>query len=185
MIMTEEQFLTELEPLKDRLYNFARRHLFRQDDADDVFSEAVLSAWAQRDRYRLGTNFKVWIYRILLNKVYTANRRRMLDAKLDPAPVAAENENGREIEARAMEGDLEPLLQTCGDELRRAVNALNESERETFLLLSLADMSYAEIAAVTNAPEATVLTRLARARRKLREQLLRLGAKNVHGGRDS
>jgi RNA polymerase sigma-70 factor (ECF subfamily) len=173
-MLDETVFLAELEALKKPLYNFARHNLYTEGDEDDVFSEAVLTAWERRQDFVPGTSFKSWIYRILLNKIYSANRRRTLEARarsaiaLAPAvpnPMTPEN------------SDLS--LEQCGDELRAAVLGLNETEREAFLMLALAGMTYAEIAAATDAPEGTVLTRLARARAKLRE---RLGGRLPQGG---
>src|SRR5205085_2793849 len=108
---------------------------------------------------------------------FTANRRKKLEDKLPEMTTLAAStpaaENQFDEEAAAYSGDPERLLENCGDELRHAFEALNETERETLLLFSLAELSYAEIAKVTEAPEATVLTRLSRARSKLRSRLLK------------
>lgn len=173
-MLNEDDFLSEVEDSRKRLYNFARRHLSRPEDTDDVFSEAILIAWSQRSKFEAGTSFRGWIFKILLNKIYVANRRRRLDMKA----ARASNRDGVVPPTDPTSVDLEPfqnnlgkVLDECGDELRGALLKLNETEREAFLLLSLGGLSYAEIASVTSAPIGTVVTRLMRARAKLRASL--------------
>jgi len=169
-MMEEARFLSELEQLKKKLFNFARRSLYNPAEAEDVLSEAVLSAWTERERFADGTNFSAWIFQILLNKIYAANRRSTLSAN-------ASRQQARETSMTPTDSiesvdvllrDPAAVLDRCSDDLKRALAALNESEREAFLLLSLGEMSYAEIATLTSSPLGTVVTRLTRARLKMR-----------------
>jgi RNA polymerase sigma-70 factor (ECF subfamily) len=174
--MDESEFLSLLDRYKNPLYGFARRRLYKPGDAEDVLADTVLSAWEQRANFRPGTQFHAWIFTILLNKIYSANRRKRLEEKL-PETLSARAPASEEqlgVEIAALAGNAIPMLDHCGDELRRALDSLNESERETLLLFGLAELSYAEIAHVMNVPEGTVLTRLSRARAKLRLRLAEL-----------
>jgi RNA polymerase sigma-70 factor (ECF subfamily) len=171
--MDAQAFIADLEQIKDKLYNYARRVLNVKADADDVLSEAVLAAWTQRDQFQPGTRFAAWMFRILINKVYTANRRRGLDkqyARSQPlSGVASSAESVSDIhELIACPAS---VLDGCDEDIRGAVARLNDSEREAFLLLSLGELTYAEIAQITGAPQTTVITRLSRARMKLRDAL--------------
>lgn len=171
--MDESEFLTLLDRFKNPLYGFARRRLYRPEDAEDVLADTVLAAWEQRGNFRAGTQFHAWIFTILLNKIYSANRRKRLEEKL-PETVSAPVPSSEEqisAETAALAGNADPMLENCGDELRRALDGLNEHERETLLLFGLAELSYAEIACAMDVPEGTVLTRLSRARAKLRARL--------------
>ncbi|HLX62674.1 MAG TPA: RNA polymerase sigma factor [Planctomycetota bacterium] len=174
--MDESEFLSLLDRYKNPLFGFARRRLYKSDDAEDVLSDTILAAWEQRANFRPGTQFHAWIFTILLNKIYSANRRKRLEEKLpetiDARPPASEEQLSVEIAALA--GNAIPMLDHCSDELRRAMDALNEHERETLLLFCLGELSYAEIAHAMNVPEGTVLTRLSRARAKLRLRLAEL-----------
>lgn len=172
-MLGESAFLEQLEMLKDGLYRFARRHLNFPSDIDDVFGDAVLAAWTQRGQFAEGTSFRAWIYRILLNKIYVANRRRALERKAarDPGLQPGETEPDEEPAYAVFGERLDDVLERCEDDLRAAILRLNEKEREVFLLLSLGQLSYAEIAAATESPKGTVITRLTRARAKLRAAL--------------
>jgi len=171
-MLSQEEFMAQLEALKDALFRFARRNLNVISEVDDVFSEAVLSAWKQRDQFQTGTSFRAWMFRILLNKIYVANRRRALEKKAVQDPRLQRDETVEtEPNYDVFNERLGDCLEQCEDDLREAILRLNEKEREAFLLLSLGELSYAEIAAATDAPEGTVITRLTRARAKLREAL--------------
>lgn len=159
-IPSAEEFLVQVAGLSKQMSNYARRSLFDPKEAEDVLADAVLAAWSERNAFQAGSNFKSWMYRILLNKIYATNRRYVLAAKASKR-IAREGKRG-------MESDATPNDSECSDEMKRALARLNEAEREAFLLLSLVGLSYAEISQVTNAPVTTVITRLGRARSKLK-----------------
>ena len=175
LMISDDQFLAGLDDVKNQLYRFARGALYSKNDADDVFAEAVLSAWECREQFVEGSNFRAWLYQILINKIYSTNRRRLLDAevvdKKKPNSPAAqrETEPPLTIERILSESHLATFMaENFEDDLQRALLTLNETERDTFLLLSLGGCSYSEIASITRAPIGTVVTRLTRARVKLR-----------------
>lgn len=184
-MMTDEEFLAEVEQAKKRLYGFARRNLYSQNEVEDVFSEAILSAWSQRAQFEPGSSFSAWIFRILLNKIYIANRRIALSNKavahFQSLGSEVSSQGGFELEAHP----LEKALEGCEDGLKRALMRLNETERESFLLLTLGGLSYAEIAAATGAPVTTVITRLSRARTKLRLMLEQKEIRELKNRRES
>ena len=69
-----DEFLVEIEKHKDSFYRYIRRNVWDSGVADDVFSSAVLVAYKSKDKFRAGSNFRAWMFKILTNKCFVANR---------------------------------------------------------------------------------------------------------------
>ena len=166
-----DEFIEKIEEHRDEFYRFIKRNVWDTGVAEDVFSQGVLAAYENRAKYTPGSNFRAWMYRILLNKCYVANREtgRAFDsldhplAKEAAAPVAQRY------------GDLirdpKALLEECGDEVYRAFRGLSTAQRSCILLRGIERFSYQEIAEIMEIPVGTVMTHLARGRKKLRGEL--------------
>lgn len=168
-----EDFLEQLEKHRHEFHRYVLRTVWDTGVAEDVFSSGVLAAWENRHKFRPGTNFRAWMYRILTNKCFVANRQTMRT----PAPLESVPE------ARLMDMDAEPgygdvledatdFLEQCGDEVVRAFKALSTPQRTCILLRSAEKFSYKEIADIMEIPVGTVMTHLSRGRAKLRQELL-------------
>lgn len=169
-VLSDREFLGELEKHKDAFYRFVRRTAFNQTTVDDIFSSAVLAAYENRHKFTRGTNFRAWMYRILLNKCYVANREsariRPLSDGLEPVqPSNAMHESWRSFY------DLDDVLEACGDEVSHAFQRLSFAQRTCLLLRLVEQLSYREIAEVLEIPIGTVTTHLARGGRRLRAEL--------------
>ena len=144
-------------------YNLAR-WLTRDDrDAEDVVQEACLRAFRFFDGYR-GGNSRAWLLTIVRHTCYTwlranrANELIALDETLDSADPGA--------------GPEELVLQSVDQQaLRKALEELTVEFREVIILRELEEMSYKEIAAIAGVPLGTVMSRLARARKRLEHSL--------------
>jgi RNA polymerase sigma-70 factor, ECF subfamily len=166
-----DEFLEKIELHRDEFFRFILRNVWDSGVAEDVFSQAVLAAYENRQKYTPGTNFRAWMYRILLNKCYVANREtgRAFDSLDHPA--------AKEAEAKTVEdyGDLledpKTVLEQCGDEVYCAFRGLSTAQRSCLLLRGLERFSYQEIADIMEIPVGTVMTHLARGRKKLRTEL--------------
>lgn len=166
-----DEFLDTIEKHRDAFYRFVHRTVWDSGVADDVFSSAVLAAYENRHKYTPGTNFRAWMFRILLNKCYVANREtgrafQSLDderAQQAAAPPAA---TYRDVLTQP-----EAVLEECGDEVNQAMRGLSTAQRTSLLLRAVEKFSYQEIAETMEIPVGTVMTHLARGRKKLREQL--------------
>ncbi|MFP6583232.1 MAG: RNA polymerase sigma factor [Candidatus Hydrogenedentota bacterium] len=166
-----DEFIVKIEQHRDEFFRFIKRNVWDTGVAEDVFSQGVLAAYENRAKYTPGTNFRAWMYRILLNKCYVANREtgRAFDSLDHPA--------AREATAKetADYGDLirDPaaLLDQCGDEVYRAFKGLSTAQRACILLRGVEKFSYQEIAEIMKIPAGTVMTHLARGRKKLRLEL--------------
>jgi len=169
-VLTNDEFVGLLGQYKDEFYRYVLRNVWNPDTAEDVVSGAVLAAYRQLDKFEKGTNFRAWMYRILTNKCFVANRETKRSAidldSIDESMFATDNDALR----RAYE-DPREFLQQCGDELYTAMRQLSTAERSCLLLLTMQHQSYKEIAGILEMPVGTVMTHLARGRAKLRRLL--------------
>lgn len=167
-----DEFLEKIEQHRDEFFRFIYRNAWDTGVAEDVFSSAVLAAYENRHKYTPGTNFRAWMFRIITNKCYVANRETArafdsLDEKGDS--VAADSEIGDSY-ADVLE-DPHHVLEECGDEVFRALRRLSTPQRSCILLRGIERFSYQEIAEIMEIPVGTVMTHLARGRKKLRDEL--------------
>ncbi len=170
--MKDQEFLNLLEAHRHQFFRFVQRNLWKPDEAEDVFSSAVLTAYEKRDQFELGTNFRAWMYRILINKCYSSNRQRKhASLEVDQVDAVLSAEEEKIYENVLLEPDW--FVEQCGDEVIAALSRLSMAERTCFLLLSLEKYSYKEIAQTIEIPVGTVITHLARGRAKLRKSLMK------------
>ncbi len=166
----EEQVLEHL----DMLYAVALRLTRNTADAQDLTQNTVVKALRFHDKFRKGTYIKAWLLTILRNTFINEYRRKArhpafveltgaepsLDATLDPG-IAYEP-------AKSSPAD---LLELVDDEVKEALEALPPDFRLAVVMADLEDKSYKEIAEVMKCPLGTVMSRLYRGRKLLREQL--------------
>ena len=155
-------------PLLDSLYKFARWLVHSQNDAEDLVQETYLKALRHFTSFQPGTNFRAWMYRILRNTFLTSRTglRAASTVSLD-----AEEEEGREL---AVENETpETILMNHLNSLlvQSAIDNLPLHHREVLVLCDVEEMSYREIAEILQIPIGTVMSRLARARKIVRESL--------------
>lgn len=160
-------------PHMDAAYNLARWLARNDHDAEDIVQEAYLRAFRFFDGFR-GTDARAWLLSIVRNTGYTwlkQNRAQDMTTPFD------EEVHGYSATLEATSGvsamNPETLLLQQADQrlLRQALEALPVEFREVIALRELEDMSYKQIAAIINVPVGTVMSRLARARKRLQECL--------------
>jgi RNA polymerase sigma factor (sigma-70 family) len=154
-------------PLFDSLYNFARWIARDSDDGEDLVQETYLKALRSFASFQPGTNFRAWIFQILRNTFLSSRQtyeRRMIDA-------LESEEDGPELVVDT-ETPETSLINRCNLQLlQRAIDDLPMHYREALLLCEVEEMSYREIAEILSIPIGTVMSRLARARKAVRESL--------------
>jgi len=167
------EFLALLEPIRDALYRYARQMTWRADQAPDILQEAVMTAWREFGRFERGTNFKAWMFRILINTIYRLNKRtaRQRAASLDEASMDVSMVMEREDTWSMLLDSPERLAELLDERLVQALDRLGADERQCLLLRLLEGFSYKEIAAMLEIPMGTVMSHVHRARGKLRERL--------------
>jgi RNA polymerase sigma factor (sigma-70 family) len=154
-------------PLFDSLYNFARWLVHSEADAEDLVQETYLKALHSFASFQPGTNFRAWIFRILRNTFLTSCSK--LSRRMT---VAVDTEEDFPV-LPATSATPESLLieGSSIDAVRCAIEQLPVVFREVILLCDVEDASYREIAEILSIPIGTVMSRLARARKQVRESL--------------
>lgn len=149
-------------PLFDHLYNFARWLTQDSAEAEDLVQETYAKALRGFSSFQPGTNFRAWMYRIL--------RNAFLSSKNGMRATEALDEEDHETIAAIASSTPESLLieQSNRDLVQGALADLPVHFREILLLCEVEEMSYQEIAQALAIPAGTVMSRLSRARRALR-----------------
>jgi RNA polymerase sigma-70 factor (ECF subfamily) len=156
-----------LVALIPRLRRYARALVGDRAAADDLVQDTLERAWAKLHLFRRGTDLRAWLFTVMHNvHVNQVRAARPTDALDDEMP---------ELAQRAAQGDA--LLVR---DLERALAALPAAQREVLLLVALEDLSYEEAARVLGIPIGTVMSRLARAREKLRGFMQERGSGKLH-----
>lgn len=162
----EQTFLPHL----DAAHNLARWLARSPQDAEEVVQEAYLRAFEAYESFR-GQSAKAWLLTIVRNTCFSRLRRAASAGEIaefdeqfhTPAAVASDPES---LAIREADGRL----------LAAALEELPEEYREAIVMRELEELSYKEIAAITGVPIGTVMSRLARARERLRAALRTAGA---------
>ncbi len=131
--------------------------------AEDVAQEAFIRAWTKLHTYRPIGSFRSWVYRIANNAALDILRRRKEEVDIDDLPLAA---SGNGVEQSV-------IRQQQAEAVRRAVLALPAASRSVLVLREYEGLSYQEIADSLEIPLGTVMSRLAYARGKLKQELSR------------
>ena len=161
-------------PLFNQLYNFA--HWLTQDrsEAEDLVQETYAKALRGFSSFQLGTNFRAWIYRILRNTFLTSRTGLKANLPLDFDDDSEPSAGPETPETLLIERAQQQVVQGVMAEL--PVNF-----REILLLCEVEEMSYQEIAETLAIPIGTVMSRLSRARRMLRDRLREKLQGETHG----
>jgi RNA polymerase sigma-70 factor, ECF subfamily len=154
-------------PLFSRLFNFA--HWLTQDRAaaEDLVQETYVKALRGFSSFQQGTNVRAWMYKILRNTFLTTQTGLKAGAS-----VSLDSDDDRPIEPEAAETPESVLFARLEQEtIQNALEKLPVRFREIILLCDWEEMSYQEIAEALGIPMGTVMSRLSRARKAMRELL--------------
>jgi RNA polymerase sigma-70 factor, ECF subfamily len=158
-------------PHFERLYNFACWLTQDRQEAEDLVQETYAKALKGFASFQPGTNFRAWIYKILRNTFLTSRTGLKAAATV---PLDGIDESAEEILPATVETPESILLQRSDSELvQQAMEQLPVAHREVLLLCEVEEMSYQEISATLAVPIGTVMSRLSRARKGLRDALRR------------
>jgi RNA polymerase sigma-70 factor (ECF subfamily) len=162
-------------PLFDQLYNFARWLTQDSSEADDLVQETYAKALRGFSSFQAGTNFRAWIYRILRNSFLSSRTGLKVTVVFD--------EEDQESAPATDAANPESLLieQASREMVQQALEELPVRHREILLLCEVEEMSYQEIAETLAIPAGTVMSRLFRARKALRQILMKKTRGDRHG----
>jgi len=151
-----------------KVFRAARAIVGRDDEAEDVMQDAYVRAYAHLAAFRGDASFATWVTRIAVHEALARVRRERRFAPRELRSLG--------LTSTCADRLTNPEEQASGAELRqildRAIDALPEDLRLTFVLRTVEQMSSAETAEILSIPEQTVNTRLFRARERLRHELL-------------
>jgi RNA polymerase sigma-70 factor (ECF subfamily) len=161
-----ESFEMLAMPMFASLYNVAHWLTHNREEAEDLVQETYVKALKGFASFQPGTDFRAWIYRILRNTFLTS--RSGLSVKMTVPLDREEDAIGRPADSP------EAVLLARADQqmVRSALECLPLQFREVIVLCDIEEMSYQEIAEIVGIPIGTVMSRLSRARKSMRELLV-------------
>lgn len=158
----------------DQLYSAAMRMARNPADAQDLVQEAYAKAYASFHQYTPGTNLKAWLYRILTNTYINLYRKRQRE------PLRSNTEQVEDWQLTGAVEHQDPILRSAEAEaldhlpdsdVKRALAALPEEFRLAVYFVDVEGFAYKEAAEILDVPIGTVMSRLHRGRKQLREAL--------------
>ncbi len=158
--MSDGQRIVELIP---RLRRYARALAGDHARADDLVQDTLERAWNKFHLWRPGSDLRAWLFTVMHNVHVNQVRASRDHATLD--------DEGAEMAVAAVQGASLEIR-----DLERALALLPAEQREVLLLIALENMSYAEVAGALGIPIGTVMSRLSRAREKLRGMMYGIAA---------
>ena len=157
--MHEDQYQQEILPCVPELSRTALRLTRGATHADDLVQETLTRAWQARASFQPGTNARAWTQRILFN-TYVNHYRK----------TKREREALDELR-KMLASEARPRREGFGDEVAAALRALQPEFREAVELVDLGDLSYQDAADRLRCPVGTVMSRLHRGRKRLKNAL--------------
>ena len=158
----------------DSLYSTALRLTRNQQDAEDLVQDACLKAYQYFFRFEKGTNFKAWIFKIMMNTFinkYHKDVRTPPVVQFDKVEYAVEDvlkdENRKTILT-----DSNLYKSVFDDEIVQAIELMPEDYRVAVLLCDIENFSYKEISDILDVPIGTVMSRISRGRKILQKSLI-------------
>ena len=160
LALTQAQFNDLVDQHGPALYRMAYRMIGDRHEAEDIVQETFRSAWKSRANYKPGRGDRAWLASIL--------RRRVIDRWRRKKPTDTASGEAFEIGVAAED----PLANELSDELQEGLARLPKPLRETLLLVVVGELTHQEVADMLGIPIGTVLSRVSRARTRLRQYLI-------------
>ncbi len=167
------RFEEEALELSDQVYRVARRLVGSREEAEDLMQETYARAFRSWRQYTSGTNLRAWLLRILTNLNIDRGRRSQRTPDMQPLEegdyflynkLEAADGGGRSDEERVVE-------RLSQDDVVEALAEVPHDFRDVLVLVDIGDFSYADAAQILDIPIGTVMSRLHRGRRSLKQNM--------------
>jgi RNA polymerase sigma-70 factor (ECF subfamily) len=168
------RFEQEALPLLDVIYAGAYRMTRNQADAEDLVQETFAKAYRAFRSFEEGTNLKAWLFRILTNTFINQYRKNQRGPAIDPTEQIEDWQMARaerHTSGGLKSAEAEALENLPNEVINNALNSIPEEFRNAVYMADVDGFSYKEIAQIMDTPVGTVMSRLHRGRKLLRELL--------------
>jgi RNA polymerase sigma-70 factor (ECF subfamily) len=168
-----EEFEQEALPHLDALYRTAHWMLADPSVAEDAVQETYMKAWRSFDSFETGTNARAWLFAILSNCIKDIRAKAHHERPVANSDAVLADRNARPL----------PVATITDAGLARALASVPEDRRQVIWMADVEGLTYLEVSKALGIPIGTVMSRLSRGRRQLKESLENPPA--AEGGRQS
>lgn len=179
-----ERFEREALEFLDPMYGAAMKFTRNPQDAQDLLQETFLKAFAAFERFESGTNLKAWLYRIMTNTYINGYRKKQREPFLGVVEELEDWQLGGAESTTSMasrSAEAEALDRLPSTAVTTALNELDDDRRMVVYLADVEGFSYQDIADMMETPIGTVMSRLSRGRKQLRELLGEFAREHGYG----
>jgi RNA polymerase sigma-70 factor (ECF subfamily) len=169
------RFEEEALELSDQVYRVARRLVSTREQAEDLVQETYARAFRNWQSYTPGTNLRAWLFRILTNLNIDRGRREQRTPDMQPIEEGDYFLYNRLEATGATDEDERTVERLSQDSVVQALAAVPHDFRDVIVLVDIGEFSYRDAAQILDIPVGTVMSRLHRGRRILKQELAESG----------
>ena len=155
------------------IFNVACKMFSNSEDASDIAQEALIKAYKNIDKFDFNSSFSTWLYRITVNACIDEMRRRKGRESISIDAEDEESGLALQIEDTYLGAEERVIQNETVSEVRAAIDKLSEEHKTVIILRDLQDMTYEQVAQTLDLSIGTVKSRLARARKSLKDIILK------------